>query len=148
MADATQSAHAAETYTLGQTGLIVRDSDGARIPVDPENADYRAYAAWAAAGGVASAPPKPPFNPDAVKAECQRRIYAVASANCQINMTAFVAGGAANADATAAFNAGLRWIADMRAACSAHIAARDESFAQDDRWPACPDSARALAAQF
>lgn len=39
------------TYSLNVFGTIVR-SDGATIPADPSNADYRAYEAWVAAGNA------------------------------------------------------------------------------------------------
>ncbi len=32
--------------------VVIRTADGAIIPVDPMNADYAAYQAWLAAGGV------------------------------------------------------------------------------------------------
>lgn len=58
------------TYTIrinsAGTSAIIRDADGASIPDDPANADYRAYLAWVDEGGVAevdeaeSPPPPPP----------------------------------------------------------------------------------------
>jgi len=83
-----------------------------------------------------------------VAAECQRRIYAVASQNCQMNMTAWIASGKASADDRLAFEAALGWVQAMRAACATLIASSDESFADDMRWPACPSAAAALAARF
>ncbi len=35
------------TYTLtAQSNIIVRNSDGAFIPTDPDNLDYQDYLAW------------------------------------------------------------------------------------------------------
>lgn len=39
-------------YRLTSSASIVRLVDGAIIPPDPANADYAAYLAWVAAGGV------------------------------------------------------------------------------------------------
>ena len=44
----------AETYALTARGGVQRGSDGAFIPPDPANLDWRAYLAWAAAGGEAT----------------------------------------------------------------------------------------------
>lgn len=46
-------------YTLTNTTSIKRDSDGAMIPNDPMNVDYRVYLAWVAAGGVPNPVPPP-----------------------------------------------------------------------------------------
>ena len=39
-------------YRLAEAGVVVRVSDGANIPDDPNNRDRAAYEAWFAAGGV------------------------------------------------------------------------------------------------
>lgn len=39
-------------YQLQANGYIVRKSDGAWIPPDANNADWRIYQAWLAAGNV------------------------------------------------------------------------------------------------
>jgi len=39
-------------YKLHSTGQIIRLSDGAWIPPDPGNADYRDYQTWVEEGGV------------------------------------------------------------------------------------------------
>lgn len=92
-----------------------------------------------------------------IKAECRRRIYAVASAETQINMSAAAAAiGAkpvsARSDAEkamlAAFGMSLDWVQAMRGAVItiASDAALDP--ASDASWPACPPEVTALAAQF
>ena len=137
-----------ETYALTATPAVVRGSDGAHVPADPANADWRAYQAWLASGKTAAPAPVPPFDPTAVSAECQRRIYAVASQNCQMNMTAYVASGRASDADKAAFTAALEWVQAMREAFASLAAAHDATFADDAHWPACPVVVVALAARF
>lgn len=88
------------------------------------------------------------FDPAQVKSECQRRIFAVASQNAQMNMTAYVASGlASNADKTA-FAHSLEWVAAMRAASAGLIDDQDVTFANDAHWPACPSDVAELASRF
>ena len=137
----------AETYALSETG-VVRGSDGAHIPDDESNADWRAFLEWQASGKTPAPIPAPPFDVGAVASECQRRIYAVASQNCQMNMTAYVASGQASDADKATFAAALGWVQAMRAAFASLVAAHDETFADDAHWPALPDGVAALAAKF
>jgi hypothetical protein len=51
-------------YKLYSDGRIVRNSDGAWIPSDPGNADFREYQAWVAEGNTPE-PADPPPSPDA-----------------------------------------------------------------------------------
>lgn len=83
-----------------------------------------------------------------VAEECQRRIYAIASQNCQMNMTAWMAGGRASEQDKLAFGAALVWVQAMRAACAELSASDDEAFLDDGNWPACPPEVAALAARF
>lgn len=41
------------------TDIVQRTADGAFIPADPENTDYKNYLAWVAAGGTPDAAPEP-----------------------------------------------------------------------------------------
>jgi hypothetical protein len=53
-------------YRLTFGGSVQQKSDGAFIPVDPANVDYRGYLAWIAAGNnpdPAEPPPLPPYVP-------------------------------------------------------------------------------------
>jgi hypothetical protein len=48
-------------YQLTTVGAaILRNIDGAYIPVDPGNADYAAYLAWEAEGNTPDSAPIPP----------------------------------------------------------------------------------------
>lgn len=55
----------AANYTLTKSTVIIRTADGASIPADPLNADYQAYQAWVANGGVPDpyVPPAPAIQP-------------------------------------------------------------------------------------
>ena len=94
---------------------------------------------------------------DAVKAECRRRIYAVASAETQLNMTSYAAAialkppaerTAEEAGVAAAFMAALAWVSAMRAAVAAIAGDAARDIAADASWPACPDQVVALASSF
>lgn len=136
--------------SLSTTMVELHGDDGsvAFIPLVEGNADAEAFVRWKEAGGVPETAPAPGFDADALKAECGRRIYAVASDNAQKNMLAtIVAGGMSDADKTT-FGAGVIWIADMQAACRDMIAAGDLDFADDKKWPAIPSGVAELAARF
>jgi len=136
--------------SLSTTMVSRHDDDGsvAFIPLIEDNADAEAFVRWKEAGGVPDEAPAPGFNADALKAECGRRIYAVASDSAQKNMLAtIVAGGMSDADKTT-FGAGVIWIADMQAACRDLIAAADPDFADDVKWPDIPAGVAELAARF
>jgi len=50
------------TYSIGATGGIIRDADGASIPADERNSDYQAYQKWVGSGGLPT-----PYNDGAAK---------------------------------------------------------------------------------
>lgn len=82
----------------------------------------------------------------AAKAECRRRIFAVANETAQMNLAAVAAAGLMTAPDRATYAAGLAWVAAMRAACTAAAKADDPS--ADALWPAVPDGVAALAARY
>jgi hypothetical protein len=47
-------------YTLLANSSVLRDSDGATIPNDPDNSDWQAYQAWVDAGNTPAPIPSPP----------------------------------------------------------------------------------------
>jgi len=51
-----------ETYTLSESG-VTRDSDGASIPDDDRNRDWRAYQEWLSAGNKPDPIPVPVIDP-------------------------------------------------------------------------------------
>jgi hypothetical protein len=51
------------TYQLTTTTSIIRLSDGAVIPNDPGNTDYREYLDWLEAGNTPDPAPEPPAPP-------------------------------------------------------------------------------------
>lgn len=63
------------TYALTQDGnSIIRDADGASIPVAPGNRDYADYLEWVAAGNNAAPYTPPPLTTNDVNAERDRRM--------------------------------------------------------------------------
>ncbi len=90
----------------------------------------------------------PVFDPALVKAECGRRIYAVASDNAQKNMLAAICAGLMPDADKAIFEAGVVWIAQMQAASRDLIAARHMTFAGGEHWPPVPPGVRELAARY
>ena len=84
---------------------------------------------------------------DLAKAECARRIYAVASQVAQMNMASVAAAGVMTADDMTAYRAGLAWIASMRAAWVV-ICDKASDPLDDASWPAVPNGVAALAARF
>jgi hypothetical protein len=92
-----------------------------------------------------------------IKAECRRRIYGIASAEAQLNIS-----GAATvissklatdrlSDETEfleTYAASLGWIMDMRAAVETLDDLQSADFLSDDAWPECPGDVVALASQY
>lgn len=81
------------------------------------------------------------------RAECRRRIYDVCDATAQINLAAACAAGLlVSADVTT-YQAGLNWVAQMRAAWEPMAVADDDPL-DDANWPAIPAGVAELAALF
>lgn len=93
----------------------------------------------------------------AAKVECRRRIYAVASAETQLNMASAATAvslktASARTDREKAlaevFVAALDWVAAMRAAVDGVVGDASRAIDDDAAWPECPDAVRTLAASF
>lgn len=91
-----------------------------------------------------------------IKSECRRRIYSIASAEAQINISGAATAISAKVEAArtpdeigflATFAASLEWIMAMRAAVES-LTLNDQDFLDDDAWPACPADVLELAAQY
>lgn len=75
-----------------------------------------------------------------VKAECQRRVYAVADVNEQMNMASSQALGRLSAEQSALYAAGFVWITEgMLSACRALAADPSADWQADEAWPAAPE---------
>ena len=93
----------------------------------------------------------------AIKAECRRRIYAIASPEAQMNMaaaTAVISGKTASArtdpekDILAGAEAAIGWVAAMRATIATLAADPETDFISDAAWPDVPPEALAMIANF
>lgn len=136
--------------SLSATMVSRHDDDGsvAFIPLVEGSADAATFQKWQDEGNEPDLAPAPPFDSGAVKAECGRRIYSVASDNAQKNMLAtIIAGGMSDAERET-FRVGVAWIAAMQAACRDLIVATDPDFAADAKWPPIPAGVAELAARF
>lgn len=84
----------------------------------------------------------------AIKAECAKRIFAVADSITQSNLTAAAAAGAFDEADLATYRAALGWVDAMRAKCREMIAGVDTAFTRDSKWPAVPAGVVDLANRF
>lgn len=89
--------------------------------------------------------------------ECKRRIYAIATAETQMNMASYAsmisakdkaARTAADAAFLAGFTAALSWVQAMRDAASAIVASPPDDVLDGGGWPDVPPEVLAVAAQF
>lgn len=94
---------------------------------------------------------------DAIKAECRRRIYAIASPEAQMNVsTAQGAAAAKSASARSAGEnaiitgaaAGMGWVAAMRDNIATLAADPAADILADASWPECPAEAVEVYGQF
>lgn len=84
---------------------------------------------------------------EAARRECRRRIFAVADETAQMNLTAARAAGLLTSEQQTTHNAGLAWVAAMRAAWEPMAEASEDPL-DDANWPAIPAGVAELAALF
>ena len=84
---------------------------------------------------------------EVARAECRRRILAVASEATQMNIIGAAGAGALDAADQLAFQASVQWIAAMRAAWTPMAEAGDDP-SDDANWPELPTSVADLVARF
>jgi len=129
----------------------------ARRAATPWPRDERGEATYAALDEVLIAAGLPPTGlapvtaadlAPRVKAECARRIYAIASDSAQKNSLANVATGALAGADLDVWKAGVVWIGEMQAVSRALIAACDVTYADDAHWPPPPPGAADLAKRY
>lgn len=146
--------------------MLARNIDGQVIPWDGQPFEHPLHPEWGPAWKPCSPelwsaqelaeadfvilPDTPPaVTPDAIKAECRRRIDAKINQTARENLLGAQArGNRLSPDDKSAWDAGFDWIEDMRAKCRELIAAQDATYADDSHWPACPEGVVALAARY
>lgn len=94
---------------------------------------------------------------EAIKLECKKRIYAVASAEAQMNMVAAAStvsakdAGSRTTEETellASFAQSTQWVAAMRAIVQVLADDPEADIHTDGTWPECPAEVAALAADY
>lgn len=92
-----------------------------------------------------------------ISGECRRRIYALASAETQMNMAAASAVISAKTASTrtdqekavlAGLEAAIGWVGAMRANVATLAGDPSKDFTDDENWPDVPAAAAAIADQF
>jgi hypothetical protein len=84
---------------------------------------------------------------EAGRAECARRILAVARETTQMNLSAAAAAGFLNEADLGAYRQGLIWIAKMRAEWRVLVEAGAD-LSDDRHWPEAPAAVRDLARRY
>ena len=89
------------------------------------------------------------------KAECGKRISAVADQFCQLNLTASASAGLLTKEQMATYKKGLAWVTQMRANVATLVAGDDgmkhyriRVIENDQSWPKVPEGVQELADLF
>lgn len=138
-----------ETVKIHDDGWLVNGTHF--VPNDPKNRHCKAVQSWIEAGNT----PDPEFTAaellkqrqDSARAECSRRIFDVVDANAQMNLASAAAAGLLTSAQMQTYQAGLQWVADMRATWPT-LADQDADISDDANWPSVPVGVIELAASF
>lgn len=129
---------------------VVHAGGELNVPDKMSNSDRQAVAAWEAIEGNDRQPyvAPPPDYKFLITNEVERRIFAHASANTQMNMTGAATAGLLTSDQMEAYKQGLLWVAAMRSKGAELIANNTEDYLDDKHWPEPSAAAVALANAF
>lgn len=141
--DDLQTALPDHAALLASIAALTAERDALQAQVDVHDAEKTAMQAQ-----IDALNPPTVSLTDAIKSECERRIYAIADSNTQMNMVAAAATHLLDEAGTAALTLAVQWVGAMRAAASGLIAAADQTYANDAHWPPCPADVVALANTF
>lgn len=134
------------TIEYGMNGSYIGN---ALVPVEDGETDAGVKAAWLTASGYAEiAEPAETLTAEDYRLEVERRIFAAASQNTQVNMAGAAAAGLFTALEMTAFQSGLAWINAMRLKGAQLAVAQDATYKDDSHWPTVPADAAALAALY
>lgn len=131
--------------TQAPNGWTVTPPEGPAVLVfvpAGETSAQAAIAAWTQA--QAPRVPDPAERALQIKAECRRRIYAVANETAQMNLAGAAVSGMLTPAQMEVYAEGVAWVMAMRAHCAALIA--DPGLAP--AWPEPSDAVRTLAAAY
>ena len=133
-----------------EDGTAMLDINGQQVDGSVSTPDRKFRDAWTYDGNVVSIDPtaKVAIMGRLVKEECRNRIYAVVDQIAQINLAAACAAGALTPEDKATYDLGLFWIHDMRSTVAALVAADDQDYADDSKWPAVPAGVVELADKY
>lgn len=135
----------------GGTIRVVHTKGELDVPANVLGNGYRqAVTAWEAIEGNNREPfvPSEPDYAALITAEVERRIFAHASANTQMNMTGAATAGLLTATQMEAYKQGLLWVSSMRSKGAELIASKTADYSSDSHWPKPSAEAVALAEMF
>lgn len=124
--------------------------NGQNVDGSIKTPDRKFRDAWSYDGEVVSidATKKAEILTGLIKAECKKRIYAVANEVTQVNIAAAAATDLLSAEDLATFKSALGWVDAMRANVATLVDADEGDYENDNKWPAVPAGVAELAAKY